>query len=93
MKAERLIRERRVLEPGFTEAIVWRLPQPLSGSNHSLNYRPAYVVDGECVPRCDNEADKGDHRHMGTEEMPCVLVSVDQLLDDFSADVATWKGD
>jgi Family of unknown function (DUF6516) len=53
----------------------------------------AYVVDGEWVLRYDNEAGKGDHRHMGTEEVPYVFVSVDQLLDDFLADVATWKGD
>jgi hypothetical protein len=93
MTAELLIRERRVLEAGFIEVIVWRLPQPLSGSNHSLKYRLAYVVDGECVLRYDNEAGKGDHRHMATKEMPYVFVSVDQLLDDFLVDVAKWKGD
>jgi hypothetical protein len=47
MKAELLIRERRVLEAGF----------------------------------------------MGTKEMPYMLISVEQLLDDFLADVAKWKGD
>jgi hypothetical protein len=44
------------------------------------------------VLRYDNEAGKGDHRHVGTKEMPYVFVSVDQLLDDFLADVAAWKG-
>ncbi len=34
MKAELLIRERRVLEGGFIEVIVWGLPEPLSGSTH-----------------------------------------------------------
>jgi len=92
MKAELLMRERRVLETGFIEVVVWRLPQPLSGSTHSLKYRLAYVVAGECVLRYDNEAGKGDHRHLGMQEMPYVLVSVDQLLDDFLADVAAWKG-
>ena len=92
MKAELLMRERRVLEAGFIEVVVWRLPQPLSGSTHSLKYRLAYVVDSECVLRYDNEAGKGDHRHMGAEEMPYVLISVDQLLEDFLADVAEWKG-
>lgn len=93
MKAELLMRERRVLEAGFIEVIVWRLPDPLNGSTHSFKYRLAYVVESECVLRCDNEAGKGDHRHMGTMEMPYVFVSVDRLLDDFLADVATWKGD
>lgn len=93
MKAELLMRERRVLEVGFIEVIVWRLREPLSGSTHSLKYRLAYVVDSECVLRYDNEAGKGDHRHVGPKETPYVFVSVDQLLDDFFADVATWKGD
>jgi len=92
MKAELLMRERRVLEVGFIEVIVWRLPEPLSGSTHSLKYRLAYVVDGECVLRYDNETRKGDHRHVGSKEMPYVFVSADKLLDDFLADVATWKG-
>ncbi len=92
MRAELLMGERRVLEAGFIEVIVWRLPQPLSGSTHSFKYRLAYVVTSECVLRYDNEAGKGDHRHVGTKEMPYAFVSVDQLLDDFLADVATWKG-
>ena len=92
MKAELLMRERRVLEVGFIEVIVWRLPQPLSGSTHSLKYRLAYVVDGECVLRYDNETGKGDHRHVGSKEMSYGFVSADKLLDDFLADVATWKG-
>lgn len=93
MKAELLMRERRVLEAGFIEVVIWRLPGPLSGSTHSLKYRLAYVVDGECVLRYDNEAGKGDHRHVGTDEMRYVFASVDQLLDDFLADVEEWKGD
>jgi hypothetical protein len=91
MRAELLMRERRVLETGFIEVIVWSLPQPLSGSTHGLKYRLAYVVGGECVLRYDNEAGKGDHRHAGSKETPYVFVSVDQLLDDFLADVAAWK--
>jgi hypothetical protein len=91
MKAELLMRERRALEVGFVEVIVWRLPEPLSGSTHGPKYRLAYVVAGECVLRYDNEAGKGDHRHLGAEETPYGFVSVDQLVDDFLADVAAWK--
>ena len=92
MKAELLMRERRVLEAGFIEVIVWKLPEPLGGSRHGFKYRLAYIVESECVLRYDNEAGKGDHRHVGTTERPYVFVSVDQLLDDFLADVAAWKG-
>ena len=93
MKAELLMRERRVLADGFIEVIVWSLAEPLSGSTHNLKYRLAYVVRSECVLRYDNEAGKGDHRHVGTKEMPYRFVSVDRLLDDFLSDVATCKGD
>ena len=88
-----MMRERRVLEAGFIEVIIWKLPEPPSGSAHDFKYRLAYVVESECVLRYDNEAGKGDHRHVGTKEMPCVFGSVDQLLDDFLADVAAWQGD
>lgn len=87
------MRERRVLEVGFIEVIVWRLPEPLNGSSHSFKYRLAYVVEDKCVLRYDNESGKGDHRHMGGKETTYAFVSVDQLLDDFLAEVARWKGE
>jgi len=90
-KATLLIRERRVLAAGFIEVVVWELPAPLAGSKHSLKYRLAFIVDGVCVLRYDNEAGKGDHRHLGPVETPFEFTSVDQLLDDFLSDVATWK--
>jgi len=93
VKAELLMRERRVLEVGFIEVIVWRLPEPLSGSSHSFKYRLAYIVEDECVLRYDNESGKGDHRHMGGKETTYAFVSLDQLLDDFLADVARGKGE
>ena len=92
MRAELVMRERRVLEIGFIEVVVWRLPEPLSGSAHDFKYRLAYVVEGECVLRYDNESGKRDHRHMAGKETKYMFVSVDQLLDDFLADVARWKG-
>ena len=63
----------------------------MSGSLHSFKYRLAYVVGGKCVLRYDNELGKGDHRHTGRKEKPYDFVSVDQLLDDFLADVARWR--
>ena len=93
MKAELLMRECRVLELGFIEVVVWRVPKPLGGSTHSFKYRLAYVVEGECVLRYDNESGKGDHRHMGGKEATYLFVSVDNLLDDFLADVTRWKGE
>ena len=41
MRAKLVMRERRVLEAGFIEVIVCRLPQALSGSTHGIKYRLA----------------------------------------------------
>lgn len=41
--------------------------------------------------RYDNEAGKGDHKHIGSEELPYRFVDMDQLLDDFWHDVETWR--
>ena len=44
------------------------------------------------VVRYDNEAGKGDHRHVGGKEMPYRFVSVAQLRRDFEADVRKYGG-
>jgi Family of unknown function (DUF6516) len=86
MKAELLMRERRVLEAGFLEVVIWRLPEPLGGSTHSLKYRLAYVVAGECVLRYDNEAGKGDHRHLRGRQQQYQFESPEKLIEDFLRD-------
>jgi hypothetical protein len=56
MKAVKLLRRRiPYTETAFAELVLWRLATPLSGSSHSLKYRLAYVIDGVCVLRYDNE--------------------------------------
>ena len=70
--------------------IAWQLPQPLGGSTHSLKYRLAYVVEGECVLRYDNEAGKGDHKHAGEREAPYRFTDLTALQAGFWKDVATW---
>jgi hypothetical protein len=65
MKGELLLDERHVLDVGtFVEIVIWQLPRPARGSLHRFKYRLALVVDGVCVLRYDNEAGKGDHRHI-----------------------------
>jgi adenosine/AMP kinase len=91
VKAELLQQERVVLgECRFAELVVWRLPEPLPSSAHNLKYRLAYVVAGQCVVRYDNEAGKGDHRHIGEQEMSYTFSTPAQLVRDFWADVACF---
>ena len=73
------------------DAVIWEVPSPVPGSGHNLKYRLAFIVDGLCVLRYDNEAGKGDHKHVGNHEMPYRFVSMDQLLDDFWHEVETWR--
>lgn len=64
MKAQPLIRDRiEYADDVVAHVTVWKVPQPVRGSRHDYKYRLAYVVNGECVLRYDNEAGKGDHRH------------------------------
>jgi hypothetical protein len=92
MKAEPLIDERHVLdEDTFVEIVVWRLPRPARGSSHRFKYRLALVRDGVCVLRYDNEAGKGDHRHVRNVEEPYAFTDAETLLADFWRDVEIWS--
>ena len=48
--------------------VVWEVPKPKRGSAHSFKYRLALISDGVCMLRYDNEAGKGDHKHIGRRE-------------------------
>ncbi|WPL15569.1 hypothetical protein Thiowin_00470 [Thiorhodovibrio winogradskyi] len=89
-----LIQKRRFyLDPErFVDVAIWRLPQPLPGSTHRFKYRLALVVNGTCVLRFDNEANKGDHKHLGEREFPYAFIDLDQLIDDFWTDVRSFEG-
>jgi hypothetical protein len=92
MKAELLLDERHALEAGtFVEIVVWRLPRPTRGSTHRFKYRLALVVDGICVLRYDNEAGKGDHKHVGDVEESYGFTSPEALLANFWSDVKKWR--
>ena len=92
MKAELLIKERlSQTENSFVELVLWRLPVPVASSNHSFKYRLAFVVNGVCVLRYDNEAGKGDHKHVGSVETIYAFESPRHLLADFWHDVELWR--
>ena len=90
MRAVVILNERHVIaEDAFVEMVVWQVPQTQRRSSHRLKYRLAFVVSGECVLRYDNEAGKGDHRHLGAREAAYGFVSHERLLADFWNDVDT----
>ena len=92
MKAELLFDRRVILGPmRFVELVLWRVPQPVKGSPHGYKYRLAYVVDGVCVVRFDNEAGKGDHKHVGGVESRIAFTDTDQLLEEFGTEVTRWN--
>lgn len=88
MKAELLMRERLILSRrAFIEIVIWKLPQPLPYSRHTFKYRLAYIANQRCVLRFDNEAGKGDHKHLDEVEAPCIFISLDALQTDFWTEV------
>lgn len=87
-RAELLFRFRKALrEDAYTDAVVWKLPHSVLGSEHRYKYRLALVIGDECVMRYDNERGKGDHRHIFGREEPFEFTTLPALLDAFEADV------
>lgn len=92
MKATLVARTRIVYaENAFAELVLWRVPTPVAGSSHAYKYRLAYVVDGVCVVRYDNEIGKGDHRHLGDDESAYFFTTPEALLAAFERDIARWN--
>jgi len=88
MKAMELLRRRiPYSELSFAELVLWRVPTALAGSAHPYTYRLAYVVNGLCLLRYDNESGKGDHRHFRGNESRHNFESVDKLLESFQRDI------
>jgi hypothetical protein len=92
MKAIELLRTRIVFsETAFAELVLWKVPKLVPGSTHELEYRLAYVVEGVCRVRYDNEAGKGDHQHFEDEERAYTFKTPEKLISDFDRDIARWN--
>jgi hypothetical protein len=83
------ITKRRVkrTDNSFVELSIYEVPVPLRGSAHNYKYRLAYIVSDICALRYDNEAGKGDHKHIGALELTYRFTDLEMLLRDFFADV------
>ncbi len=92
MSAKPLIQRSERRDDGTAlHLVLWLLDAPLPPCSHRFKYRLAYVVNGECVLRYDNELGKGDHRHLGGREWPYRFTSPEQLIEDFRKDVQEWQ--
>jgi hypothetical protein len=92
MKAVEIINRRIPFAQNcFAQVVVWRLSTPLTGSAHPWKYRLAYVADEVCVLRYDNEAGKGDHRHVGGAQSGYVFTDLSRLLSDFESEIERWN--
>ena len=92
MKAQEIFNRRVILDvDAFADLVVWKVPQSVPGSSHSFKYRLAFVVNGLCVLRYDNEAGKGGHKHVGNKEMPYKFTTPAKLIADFWNDVTRWQ--
>ena len=92
MKAKLLLKQRHTLsEKAFLEMIVWQVPFPVSGCDHSFKYSLALVVEQHCVLLYDNESGKCDHKHVGNNEVDYRFTTTQQLIEDFMTDVEHWR--
>lgn len=88
-KAKLILRRRHEFEDSsFAELVIWQLPQKTKDRPHGLKYRLYYGdADGQCLVRYDNETGKGDHKHLGEDEVDYQFVDIDTLLKDFQHDI------
>lgn len=88
------VRVRRMHEDGtIVEIKIWRLPEPSDERPHGLKYSLFYGRPGARVIGYDNEAGKGDHRHVRGREEAYAFVDVERLILHFEADVRAERGE
>ena len=96
MVAQLIFRDKYIYADGAIreiEMVIWRLPVTDSERPHGLKYRLYYGHPGKCLIRYDNERGKGDHRHKDSQEAPYTFISIEQLIQDFKADIKRLRGE
>ena len=95
-KAVLILDTKTVLQDGrILQRNIWKLPQPEPNRSHGFKYRLYCGKNGQTIVRYDNEAGKGDHRHIGPNELESAhpFTSLVQLLRDFAQDVEQFSGE
>ena len=92
MKARLITRFRDIAADGSgIEMVIWKVPEAVPPSEHGYKYRLVYVEHGQRVVGFDNERGKGDHKHIGGQQLPYRFMDVDSLVEDFITEVELWK--
>ena len=78
-------------ENAFIRIKVWKVDPKVPASQHSYKYSLVYVIDGVCILRYDNEAGKGDHKHVGDTEHPVTFSTLKDLIVQFRTDVTAMR--
>jgi hypothetical protein len=92
MKAALIYRKTDLRSDGIKlEMVICQLPTPTPDRPHGLKYRLWAGRDGNTLVRYDNEAGKGDHKHVGRAEKPYVWRGMSALVEDFLNDVEALK--
>lgn len=90
MKAKEIFYRKIANSDGsITEMIIWQLPHKSEERPHGFKYR-LYHGDknGNCLVRYDNEAGKGDHKHIRKTEFHYEFSTVENLMKDFFSDIS-----
>ena len=94
LRARKQFATRQLFPDGYMIHMrVWEVPQPVPPSEHNFKYAAFYGRPGERTILYDNERGKGGHRHYGAREEACRFTSVEQLIEDFLAEVRAMRGD
>lgn len=91
MGATLIHRSKETRVDGVTiEMVIWSVDPAVPGSAHEYKYRFYAGRAGHTLVRYDNEAGKGDHKHVGADEIevPFRFVSMQQVVAEFLADIA-----
>ncbi len=94
MVAKLVFRDKFVYADGaIREMVIWRLPEVDDERPHGLKYRLFYGTYDKSIVRYDNGRGKGDHRHYGEVEEAYTFSMVEQLIQDFAADIERDRGE
>ena len=92
MDAVLVRRVKRSFADGYVvEIVIWKVPVWVQGGAHRYKYRLFFGTKGRRVVGYDNERGKGDHRHLGEDELVYRFVDLETLEADFRADVESWR--